>query len=63
MNQKTTAPITEEDDSFDLNHPAEFSAETLARGTRYPSEAEHADLLKNLSALPLPEDDSPAATQ
>lgn len=61
MNQNMNA-MAVEDDSFDLDRPAEFSAETLARGTRYPSEAERADLLKNLSALPLPEDDSPAAT-
>lgn len=61
MNQKTTDAKPEDDDSFDLDRPAEFSAETLARGTRYPSEAERADLLKNLSKLPLPADDGPAA--
>lgn len=52
----TNPPAPIEDDSFDLDSPTELSPEALARGTRYPSEAERAELLKNLAELPLPED-------
>lgn len=54
MNLASHLP-TIEDDSFDLEHPAELSAETLSRGTRYTTDNERAALIAQLAALPITE--------
>lgn len=56
-----SAVPTDKDEAFSLDQPAEFSAETLERGTRYPTEAERASLIKSIASLPIDDEAAPAA--